>query len=171
MEAEIHIMRLVTVSFPLPCSMHFAEIIHVATVSALMVSRAMRKIIQISWFLPQLQHPHYLFGITYLHSEWRLIWFGNPSGISWRGCISFNATCHLSIPSGSFSIVSLMLLYLLFLIIFLGQTGANLTRTGCRNIFFASGGSWNWPLIHWHEARACFAESSINDSRNWCIRE
>ena len=24
---------------------------------------------------------------------------------------------------------------------FLGQTGANLTRTGCRNIFLASGGS------------------------------
>ena len=147
-EAEIiihvQIIRLVTVSFPLPYSMHFVEIIYGAIVSALMVSWAMRKIIQISWFLPQLRHPRYLFGITYLHSEWRLIWFGDQSGISWRGCISFNATRRLSIPSGSFSIVSLIFSLSSFPeYFFLGQMGANLTRTGCRNIFFASGGSWN----------------------------
>ena len=147
-EAEIiihvQIIRLVTVSFLLPYSMHFVEIIYGAIVSALMVSWAMRKIIQISWFLPQLRHPRYLFGITYLHSEWRLIWFGDQSGISWRGCISFNATRRLSIPSGSFSIVSLIFSLSSFPdYFFLGQMGANLTRTGCRNIFFASGGSWN----------------------------
>ena len=142
---DVRIIRLVTVSFLLACLMRFAEIICAASVSALMVSWAMRKIIQTFWFLPQLQHPRYLFGITYLHSEWRLIWFGNQSGVSWRGCISFNATRRLSIPSGSFSIVSLIFSLSSFPdYFFLGQMGANLTRTGCRNIFFASGGSWNW---------------------------
>jgi len=33
-----------------------------------------------------------LFGITSLPSEWKSIWFGNQSGLSWRGYTSFNAT-------------------------------------------------------------------------------
>jgi len=48
------------------------------------------------------------FGTTFSPSEWRSISYGNQSGISWRGCTSFNATCHLLNWFGSASLVSLM---------------------------------------------------------------
>ena len=122
-----------------------------------MVSFCDGKATQIFWFVLQLQLPQYLFGITYLHSEWRLIWFGNQSGISWRRCISFSATRHSSIPSGLFSIVSLTFSLSSCPDFLLGQTGGNLTRTACRNIFYASSGLWNWSVVHWHE----MAENSL----------
>ena len=59
-------------------------------------------------FPPQSRPLRCLFGTSPLPSEWRSIWSGNPSGLWWRRCTFFNATCHFLTLLVLSSTVSLM---------------------------------------------------------------
>ena len=98
------VMRLVTVSF-LPVLFVVALLSAVSpefqqSVLLLEKQTSLSNSCQ-SWYL------RYMFGTTSWCSVWRLIWSGNRSGVSWKGCTSSNATSHFSI-SPLFSIVSLI---------------------------------------------------------------
>ena len=67
----------------------------------------------------------FLYGTISLPSEWRWILCGNQSGLSWRGCTSFNATWPLLIQFGSFSIVSPMCFLSSYAHFFVRSNGAN----------------------------------------------
>ena len=66
------------------------------------------KEIELFWPSWQSWRLQYSFWTTFLPSGWRLILFGNRSGILWRGCTSFNITYLSLAPFGLFFIVSLM---------------------------------------------------------------
>jgi len=102
--------------------------------------------IEVFWLSWQSWRLRCSFGTTFLPSGWRSISFGHQSGISWRDCTSFSATCLLLTPFGLFFIVSLMSLLSFYAHFFLGQTGANLTETACWRAYYATGGSWSRPV-------------------------
>jgi hypothetical protein len=47
---------------------------------------------------------------------------------------------------------------------FVDQTGGNLTKTTCRNLNYAHGGSCNWTVLHWYKT-----EGNLFCSQSWCL--
>jgi len=136
----------------------------------LKVKSAIREAIKLFWLSRQSWRVWCSFGTTSSPSAWRLISFGNQSGISWRACISFNATCPLRISFCFFSLVS-MIWFPIFLCSFFHRSiGRIFDRDWVLEDILCS-----WTFVKsthpaWKVEGTYFASSNY-DFWGWCIRE